>query len=868
MASLSELEAKRAQLIAEINQITEQEQNIFREQRQVNAQLRSIKTQIQDPAVPDEQKDQLAEQGRELEAQYDRLEFQATRLGEQRARLQQQVAEIDAQIEQVKQQQGQPVNSAGSIVRNAAQANDDNADVVRPGDSNLALDANGRVITPTAATTPSNASRPSTESDQGTNAAVKTATAIQATPPSTAASPPPPNQSRNQAPNSAGAAAPGDDNSRGVVSRINTIFGGQQARIVPQENVLSRYNNYTYNIAIYIMDQEDYASFRSKPRLLPGNQLLIQSGGSPVGERNQFFPLDFYIDDVRIRSLVSGRGTSGAHNAVSLEFRIFEPNGISLIANLVDATKRYVAARNQTADQQLNYAAQNYLMVIKFYGYDENGNLMTASGKVKNAEGAVESEAIVTKYIPFQFTGIKFRIANRITEYECTAVAIRDAIGPSQTRGVIPYNIELSSTTLKELLKGNLTFASANTTTDTSGRERAGVTATPATVASGLSNSASSAPGSLFALEQGQSEIIAGVDLGSPVQTTVTPAPPKADAAPKPNLVTGLAAALNQFQGGLVQGEDFLHPDVYDIKIDESILANARIQPPEAAAGLQSLPMTVARTAAQKKLGSKQSLDVTAKNSSATAGMSVVQFIDQVVRTSTYIYDQQTKIFVQDKNGEWYPKPRGTAAQTFAWYRIGMEAVPYVYDEKRGDYAYKITYSISPYQVNDVKSDYFPGTRYNGTHKIYKYWFTGENSEIIDYEQAYNYLYYLVVNGGQNLPKKLADWRLIDKKAFQPRSNESAQGAQGPINEPSSNAATVLYSPADTSRVKMTILGDPAWIQQGEIVTGIRGLDTFTYGPFLPDGSINYESREILFEVQFSQPVDYNLSTGLLKRTI
>lgn len=868
MASLSELETKRAQLIAEINQLTEQEQAVFREQRQVNAQLRSIKTQLQDPTVSAEQKDQLAEQGRELEAQYDRLEFQGVRLGEQRARLQQQVAEIDLQIGQLKQQQTQPVNSAGSIVRNADQANDDNAEVVRPGENNLIVGANGRVVNQAAVTTPSNASEASTESDRGTNAPVKTARSVQATPASTSASPPPPNQSRTQAPNAPGVAAVGDDNSRGVVSRINTIFGGQQARIVPQENVLSRYNNYTYNISIYIMDQADYAAFRAKPRSLPGSQLLMQSGGSPVGQRNQFFPLDFYIDDVRIRSLVSGRGTSGAHNAVSMEFRIFEPNGISLIANLVNATKRYIASRNQTADQQLNYAAQNYLMVIKFYGYDENGNLMTASGKVKNAEGAVESEAIVIKYIPFQFTGIKFRIANRVTEYECTAVAIRDAIGPSQTRGVIPYNIELSSTTLKELLKGNLTFASANTTTDTSGRERTGVEATPSNAVAGLADTGSPGPGSLFALEQGEREVITTLDLGTSVQASVQPAPPKADSAPKPNLVTGLAAALNQFQGGLVAGEDFLHPDVYDIKIDEAILANARIQPPEAAAGLQSLPMTSARSAAQKKLGSKQSLDVTAKNSSATAGMSVLQFIDLVVRTSTYIYDQQTKIFVQTKNNTWFAKPRGTAAQTFAWYRIGMEAVPYVYDEKRGDYAYKITYSVSPYQVNDAKSDYFPGTRFNGTHKVYKYWFTGENTEIIDYEQAYNYLYYLVVNGGQNLPKKLADWRLIDKKAFQPRSNESTQGAQGPINEPSSNAATVLYSPADTSRVKMTILGDPAWLQQGEIVTGIRGLDTFTYGPFLPDGSINYESREILFEVQFSQPVDYNLDTGLLKRTI
>lgn len=60
----------------------------------------------------------------------------------------------------------------------------------------------------------------------------------------------------------------------------------------------------------------------------------------------------------------------------------------------------------------------------------------------------------------------------------------------------------------------------------------------------------------------------------------------------------------------------------------------------------------------------------------------------------------------------------------------------------------------------------------------------------------------------------------------------------------------------------MEIIGDPAWLQQGELWAGVAG-GQFDYNPFLPDGTINYESQEPLFELLFNKPQDYDLSTGL-----
>jgi hypothetical protein len=61
----------------------------------------------------------------------------------------------------------------------------------------------------------------------------------------------------------------------------------------------------------------------------------------------------------------------------------------------------------------------------------------------------------------------------------------------------------------------------------------------------------------------------------------------------------------------------------------------------------------------------------------------------------------------------------------------------------------------------------------------------------------------------------------------------------------------------------MKILGDPAWLQQGEVSTGVNA-QTFNYKPFNPDGTINYDSQQVTFTVSFNRPTDYNFSTGIM----
>lgn len=889
LARLRAQEAEVARLQAELASARTRESAIFREQRQVNAELRAVKTRIQDPAVSQAEKNQLNERGNELEGQFNRLEQQGRQQSQLIQSLETELVAAQSELRTLQQavaQQERGQVSVGQTQPEAQAARDDAASTQAPPTAPEVLNPEGRVVDRVAATVPSNAESREVPASTGINEPARPASSTNAVPSPTSREPIQPGSSSNpqvtpSAPTSRGAAAASDDNTNGVVSRINNIFGGANARIVPQDNVLDRFNNYTYNISIYLTSSDEYRAINAGQRpSLSGGNLLLQSGGAPVGQRSQDFPLDFYIDDLNIRSLVSGKGTGGGNNALTLGFRVYEPYGVTFLQRLADATRRFV--RNSSL-QTNNYAAQAYLMVIRFWGYDANGELVRVSNALQTPGASQEPGLIVEKYIPFRFTEIKFRLAGKIAEYDCSAVCLRDYAPASQTRGIIPYNVELTSITLAELLGVNLTFGTANQTRDTQGRESTAAPVTPANQQNSrnVATSGGFNTGTSFENQVG-AEFGAYFDTAAdPISTlpgaassTAIPAqssaPPKATAAPRPNLVKGLAAALNEFQAELVQNQTYTFPDVYEIIVNESILRESKLQPPEAVAGLRSVPMTQSQTASAQKLGIKQNVDRENKNVAAVAGMSIIQFLDQIVRNSSYILDQQTKIYRKDSIGKFVVIPRATGGTAFAWYRIGMDAVPIRskgIDPKRGDYSYRITYTITPYQVNDSKSAWFPGSRFNGTHKKYQYWFTGLNTAIISYEQQYNYLYYISVNGGQGVPTSTSDYREYEQYAFQARASEASQGAAGPVFDPAAQAAAALYSPGDTAQITMGIMGDPAYIQQGEIVSGVPELGQTNYGPFLPDGTINYDSREVLFEVTFNTAGDYNIETGLMDVT-
>jgi hypothetical protein len=210
------------------------------------------------------------------------------------------------------------------------------------------------------------------------------------------------------------------------------------------------------------------------------------------------------------------------------------------------------------------------------------------------------------------------------------------------------------------------------------------------------------------------------------------------------------------------------------------------------------------------------------------------------------------------------------ATANLNWYEITMEAIPGKYDYKRNDYSYNIRYIVSPYRVQNFNSKFYPIPKFLGVHKQYLYWFTGENTDVIDYQATFNHLYNMTVSGkepGNNNLKKLrqkytSSMRELTKYSYQAASDQTRSGAESDANEIGANAAESLYSPSDLAKGKIKIVGDPGWMQQGSVASGV-GISNFNYSGFLPDGTINFDSQQVLFSIEWQRPQDYNLATGL-----
>ena len=334
--------------------------------------------------------------------------------------------------------------------------------------------------------------------------------------------------------------------------------------------------------------------------------------------------------------------------------------------------------------------------------------------------------------------------------------------------------------------------------------------------------------------------------------------PATAAAAPTPantQTGTGLCAALNAYYAEDAKKRGFI-PDVYEIYFADPILGEASMIP-EGPIEKEFTGTTPLTSAAGKLDPAKQSSPLQVRIRGATAGQQITQFIDQVLRSSRYIGNQQNVIWNNQTNS-WDKK--GKAGQVFAWFNIVGDAIQLKYDPARNDHAYRIIYTITPYQT-PIQSEYFTSGVFRGVHKVYNYWFTGQNTQVLQYEQNFNTLWTQAITGDKTTATIRAQTNtdFLWKKAYLPASNQTRQGSTGKTFEPGANAADILYT-NDYAKIKLSIIGDPAWIPSVVPLTSGK----FVTKPFNPDGSINTTASAPYFKFAWNRPVDYDLNTGLM----
>ena len=596
----------------------------------------------------------------------------------------------------------------------------------------------------------------------------------------------------------------------------------------------------------------------------------------PDAGRNPFFPDDFYIESITVENQFPGKMTGAAHMVTNMKFTVIEPGGITLIDRLYQAVQDQ-APKDTTG--AVNYTAAQYLMVIRWYGYDEAGNLIRPGAKGK--DGLSDPNAICEKFVPFIIKKINWGVGNKLVSYDFECGPVGQLIAGTTARGTVPYDMELSDSTVSGLLGGSAKYGTGATTTSNPGASN---TTAPATNQSDAEtarlaryNAAGTPPPKYNAARDSQS-------ANPPANPVAPPAPPKASAAPTPKktITAGLMGAMNELQAEYVADGKYQHPDTYEIVFANGAedIRDALITLPGKIKNKSSGPMAPAAAKDPKsKDTARQRTDNNVRNFTITAGQQILQAIDLTIRNSSYIYKQAAlqnsetpdpeklaKEGVDDTSSE-NPVP---ATTTLKWFEITMEAIPGPYDYERNDYSYTIRYIISPYIIQNFNSKYYPVPKFLGVHKQYLYWFTGENTDVIEYQATFNHLYNMTVSGkdpGNNNIKKLrqkyiSGMRELTKYTAQSASDQTRSGAESDGNEIGANAAESLYSPSDLAKGKIKIVGDPGWMQQGSVAGGV-GISNFNYSGFLPDGTINFDSQQVMFSIEWQRPQDYNLNTGL-----
>lgn len=255
-------------------------------------------------------------------------------------------------------------------------------------------------------------------------------------------------------------------------------------------------------------------------------------------------------------------------------------------------------------------------------------------------------------------------------------------------------------------------------------------------------------------------------------------------------------------------------------------------------------------------------------------GSPILQCIDQIIKQSKYLEDALKVIYTAnvepdpEKSDDTFIKP--DSKKKIRWYNCSVEITNADWDDTLGDFTYDINYVIQPYETPVIQSLYVaPGINYYGPHKRYEYWYTGQNSEVLSYEQRLDNLYYNVALGPGVGPTSTDD---RNKGAGQGGAADvpvvtgqrQPMNKQGRLNvgmEAQNSYITDLYSPDSYAEAKITILGDPDFLMQ-ESTSSVSSLYNKFYGS---DGfSISPNGGQVFIEIDFKEAVDYKNSEGLL----
>jgi hypothetical protein len=231
-----------------------------------------------------------------------------------------------------------------------------------------------------------------------------------------------------------------------------------------RHNPLSAFSSYTYQLSFYMLTPAAYDAFvaagrlslrsltNSEGELIGGAYLVAQSGGinKNVDVRASENELDYYIDNLSIKTFLSGQGSTTASVSTEVKFQIIEPYGFSFLTDL----RRFadiIYKDSPNVARPPDPTRLFYVIGVKFLGYDKDGNVVNTSNT--DLSGVDDDlSRIQDRYYDIKITGIKFKLAGQATTYDITAVALPPNIALGIMKGTLKTSFSTDKTIVRDII--------------------------------------------------------------------------------------------------------------------------------------------------------------------------------------------------------------------------------------------------------------------------------------------------------------------------------------------------------------------------------------------------------------------------------
>jgi hypothetical protein len=243
----------------------------------------------------------------------------------------------------------------------------------------------------------------------------------------------------------------------------------------------------------------------------------------------------------------------------------------------------------------------------------------------------------------------------------------------------------------------------------------------------------------------------------------------------------------------------------------------------------------------------------------------IVQAVSDMVKQSQFMENQLTVLYPNkpdpdDKKKNQDPITPDGKSKSISWISTLAKITNQKWDKKINNYSYDIEYGISLYNTPSVPSPVVDSNnRYPGPVKRYEYWYTGQNSEVLHFEQQFDNLFMNVVVGIGNDSSQNAINTADGLQPNQSRAGRSLGSASASVN----SYMTSLYDPNTLTNAKITILGDPDFLPSYPSFGEGQSYDQ-TYTSQQGGNGVNFAGGQIFIELHFNEGIDYNNSEGVM----